>query len=242
MKAYIYSSDQRILPFLAKQYTIIQWIGLDHAMEIGKMSETEELVFVLHSPIKVDSKLISPESIWKKYLGLKFPRSKFIVAGVKEAQQSNYLDLLNLPEDFRQFTIQAFQAKDDWQPINTGAVDLGQKLHSFLKGHGEESIIFILTKIQSSLYNTLQVAEADPLFSDLPQLWQAFENRWQKYLFLFSCLPFFDLFENSNALIQILNPHFKPTSFKQMEIKDIEHVYKIVTIIDELMCKINSYA
>lgn len=250
MQVYIYSSDQEVVDGLARKYPKLNWSRLMEAKAITDLPQSDDLVIVLKSPVQVGSILVSPEALWKKYLTEHFPGCKFIVAGFTEAQHTNYLDLLNLPDDFEQGIDQALPAKEDWEPVCTGAVDMQEKMKNFFSGHGKESIIDILGQIQRPIKMTLDAVKiqqrnfqesAEFLLSGLSEHWESLENRWQRYFFLFTCLPFFDLFEKSSTLIKSLNAYFQHDILSQKEISDAELVYQTIISIRELISKANSY-
>lgn len=250
MQIYIYSSDAQVVDGLIRRYPEINWVRLQHATDIQACKDEEQLVILLRSPVQVGSMLVSPEQVWKKYLTEQIPYCKFIVTGFTEARHSNYLDLLDLPTDFVGFVHQALPAGQDWELITTGAADMTDRLKSFFSGHGKESVMDILAKIQRPLKMTLDAVNvqhrnfqevAGLLLTELPEDWQSLESRWQRYFFLFSCLPFFDLFKKSNILIQNLSSYFKHNNFKQEEIADTERVYEAIVSIKELMSKASSY-
>ncbi|WP_148270448.1 hypothetical protein [Haliscomenobacter hydrossis] len=235
---------------LIRRYPNEQWVWLQQANEPVLGEADDSKVLVLRSPVQVGSILASPERPWKKYLANQAPNTIFIIAGFAGIQHRNYLDLLDLPEDLESFVRQALPAGQNWEPINTGAADMTEKLKNFFSGHGNESIMDILSRIQRALKMTMDAVKtqnrnfqevADFLLADLPEQWQTVESRWQRYFFLFNCLPFFDLFEKSNILIQNLKPYFEQENFTHWGIAELELVYETIVSIKELMSKASSY-
>ena len=250
MQIQIYSSDAQIVEGLIRRYPNEQWVWFQKANELVVGEADDSKVIVLRSPVQIGSILASPERAWKKYLANQAPNTIFIIAGFVETQHSNYLDLLDLPEDLESFVNQALPAGQNWEPINTGAADMTEKLKSFFSGHGKDSVLDILSRILRPLKMTLDAVivqhrnfqeAADFLLTELPEHWQSLESRWQRYFFLFNCLPFFDLFEKSNILIQDLSPYFEQENFKHWGIAELELIYETIVSIKELMSKASSY-
>lgn len=250
MQIHIYSTDIPIVDGLALKYPQVQWITLQHSSEIKHWPSNEQQIIILRSPVQVGAWLLSPEQLWKNYLAEQFPSCKFIVTGFAEAQHSNYLDLLNPPADLIEFMQQARPADEDWLPINTGAINMTEKLKNFFSGHGKESIMDILAKILRPLKMTLEAVKvqnrsfqeaAEFMLADFPSNWQLLESRWQRYFYLFNCLPFFELFEKSNTLIENLSANLKNNDLIQKDITKIEQVFESVIFVKELMSKAYNY-
>lgn len=250
MQVYSYSSDSQVVNGLISRYPEINWVQLQQATEINALKD-DGLILILRSPVKVGSILVSPEQTWKKYLAEQAPNCKFIIAGFAEAQHRNYLDLLNLPNDFAGFVHHALTVAQDWEPINTGASDMSKKLDNFFSGHGKDSIVDILSKINVPLkmaldkYHRQEPKNFGKLASDflfgLTDNWLDFERRWQRYFFLFHCLPYFDLFEKCNILIERLRANFDPIFFSTWGFEELESTRKHLIDLEILLNKAKKY-
>lgn len=207
--------------------------------------EIKAPIFLLFSPLWHHKHFIASETIWKTYLEKTYRNIKFVVVGTKEEQQSNYIDILRLPDDFEAFFRTAKPAKEAWTPISMDGLDMTEKLKRFLEGHGEDSITKILTPITMDLTIINGNLQNDKVFDEtwealaipnqLVEKWLIFSNRFSNYYPFFSCLPFFHFFEEINLLIQQLSPFFqskKPNRLLFQNFDCYEKTKKIKTLIN----------
>ena len=178
------------------------------------------LILLIFSPIKCGKLRLSPERVWKKGLAAENPDAILLSAGFEESQHSNYLDILNLPERLVDFLTRAKRAKDDWQPLFTGGLEMEEKLARFFKGHGKESVVKELIKINGKIsalfeavtewqkpYEKVAVEAFDTDYTW--HHWKIFINRWAYYYPFFEYLPFSEEIHLLDADIKNIAPFFE---------------------------------
>lgn len=187
------------------------------AYQIGEAINAS--IFLLFSPVWIHNCFISCDQSWKNYLQIENPQVKLISVGTVEVVHPNYIDILNLPNNFNYFFTNAKPAADSWTPIYTGGLKMEAKLHRFFEGHGNDSVSQVFTPINRQLNiikdELKQGTAYAELWSDLiipaklPENWRIFRNRFINYYPYFFCLPFFTLFEKIYILVNELDAFFE---------------------------------
>ncbi|MFM9950021.1 MAG: hypothetical protein ACKV1O_18950 [Saprospiraceae bacterium] len=213
---YYLTSDQRYLEALAPYFGAQGYDLLPYTEGIEK---TKNLVLLIFSPLKCGNVRISPENIWKKYLKAENPQARLINIGFEEAVHSNYIDILNLPEQLSEFIKKAMLAHETWQPVFTGGLEMFDKLNRFFKGHGRESLTSELINVKTTteaLNNAVSIrkwtyeAAALAAFNDdyVWKNWNAFFDRWIYYYPVLNYLPFSNEIHHINEVIEEIEPFF----------------------------------
>lgn len=208
--------------------------------------------FLMVSPLNCNNIYISPETIWKKYLQLNNPDAIFLTAGFKSVQHSNYLDLLQLPENLPAFIDQAKPASQKWEPPFSGGLDIKEKLRRFYQGHGDESVtdilytiirIFSIADVEMKRYGTPFRELSQELFTQnaVPEKWRELKNRWTNYLPFFQCLPFWDVFTRVDRLFDHIDPFFRADCSEEMLFSDLNCMNTLKQIKDQLATVCNQY-
>lgn len=172
-----------------------------------------EYVF-LHMPIFVNKMYTSPEQIWKNYLNVHNYDCKLITLSLNRVQHHNHIYLLKLEEQLPKVLTTALPADDNWTPVSSGGLDMKKKLNRFFTGHGEESLIDALDKVDEiledfrtstkSVNEKLLQSELDYFQKEVNERWPRFINRWESYYPLLKNLPFEDqLFLMNREVIEI---------------------------------------
>lgn len=211
---------------------------------------TEAKVIILSSPMYFDGIYVSADGLWKNYLEYHHPEVLLLVAGFLEAKQSNYLDLLNLPEHFLSMLAQAKKAKENWLPLTTGGLNMEEKIRRFFEGHGDESLtdefdkIFRILRIAGDELKNHQAGYEEVknellLMNKLPTKWKTLNNRWANYFPYFGSLPFFETFEQIEHWLRYIAPYFETgceqeTLFWQLNcLENIEKIKSNLTSISK---------
>ena len=203
-------------------------------------------VLILFSPLYWNDHYLFTDYNWKAFLEQHAGKCKMISAGFYAASELNYLDLLNLPNDFSSFFAKARTAEENWQPIFTDGLDMNQKLKLFFKGHGKESIIPAFSHIirVTEIVN-IEAAEGTSLEelnreliepTNIVEKWHIFHNRWQAYYPFFGCLPFFSLFEKIDQTLEKIVRFFTGGCSPEFILKHpetVQHVHEIKNLLTE---------
>ena len=176
-----------------------------------------DAVLILLAPAWHEGRYLATEAIWKRHFETEAPQSKLILTGFSRATNQNYLDLLALPDNWDKWCAQARTCGEDWQPAPSGGLDLEDKLRRFFAGHGDNSIIALLTR----LHLLVQLAQREVVQYGTPyaevyaevvepaqpaRKWAEWRNRWENYVPYFSLLPFADQLRQVDAQIRQLGP------------------------------------
>jgi len=156
--------------------------------------------FVLIEPFKIKNIYFTISPIWKYYLAVHSPNTKLIVMGFMNYQNSNYVDLLNLPKDFNTYVENALPVSANWEIPIDGA-DMLDYLKRFFAGHGGNSLPSKLNAIRQTFNIAYtQLANKQTNFKEIwnelllpygkPE-WRELMNRWQNYYPYFEYLPFY---------------------------------------------------
>jgi hypothetical protein len=194
----------------------------------------------LFSPLWCNEHYVSADISWKQYFARHQPETKLISIGVQAADHSNYLDLLQPPENFAIFLENARTCAEEWLPADTGGLDMNQKLKRFFEGHGNESVgeaFSILLRrfriVNKELEDGTPYAEIHQdllLPTQTPASWQKLVNRWQAYYLFFSCLPFWPLFQDIDRLMAEVQPFFDRECRSPELLQKLQIIDKIETI------------
>ncbi|MEL7249972.1 MAG: hypothetical protein AAFO03_16205 [Bacteroidota bacterium] len=144
---------------------------------------------------------LSPVTLWQQYLEMEAPSKRLILASFESSfQHANHLDLLRLTDYSAQWW-------EDCQPIDhmqelppVVGVDLSEKLQRFFAGHGQDSIVAVLSRIRlvvqmASRELRKMQTPYEEIYSDLVepaelgQKWREWRNRWINYYPLFEHTP-----------------------------------------------------
>ena len=151
-------------------------------------------------PFKIKSIYSTISPIWKRYLAIYSPETKLIVMGFCNFQSRNYIDLLNLPEDFNAYVENALPVSADWEIPIDGANMLDYLKH-FFAGHGGNSLLSKLNQLKQSINIAhTQIINKESPFQEIwdelllpyakPE-WFELINRWKNYYPYFEYLPFY---------------------------------------------------
>lgn len=145
----------------------------------------------------------------------------------------------------------ALPAKEAWTPIDTGGLDLTNKLHRFLEGHGSDSIRQIFTPINRLLTIVSDELKQGTSFTELKkeiidsgnldEKWHIFRSRFTNYYPFFGCLPFFDLFRKINISVKKIHPFFQTDYNNPEHFASSEWITEIKNI-NLLLSEIETYA
>lgn len=139
-------------------------------------------------------------SLWQQYLAGKHPSLRLLLASYGEVNHGNHLDLLRISEyntTWWEQTRSIDQAEE--LPLFTG-IDLSDKLQRFFAGHGDDSVVAVLSRIRlvvqmaSRELRKMQTPYSE-IFKDLvapAQLatkWREWRSRWINYYPLFEYTP-----------------------------------------------------
>ncbi|MBL7794333.1 MAG: hypothetical protein JNK77_18520 [Saprospiraceae bacterium] len=238
-----WAAEESAAGFLGRQ---LQQQGLSwRPYELGTVLDCD--IFILLSPVWCNNHFISCDKTWKKYLELNYPEVRFISAGFDQIAQENYIDLLDLPKNWAFFFLNARISRDAFDVIDTGGLDMSNKLRAFFEGHGNDSILQIFSPIYMALRivrdeinkgkNTYQKLYTEVISQiQLTDNWRIFLYRFSNYYSFFSCLPFFSLFEMIKTHTEIIRPYFDEGCKEELlftQLGVMEHISEIKRYLDE---------
>lgn len=242
---YIADSENHIpkalrLYFESQGFTLVPYL-------LGQPLGTILLIF---SPLWNGDLYLSVEGVWARYLAKAYPNTKMIVAGSVQSDDPNYVDLLKMPEDWPNFLAQVPTAErfKTALPVFTGGADMLERMRRFLLGHGNESMAQICGEIDINLGPGLAALNTDKDGSSVKivvqivnseetkKQWNILRNRWLNYQSLFVFLPFENIFQEINDLIEQLRPLFEGLSANNDNIRD--WLVRLLSLLRALQSKL----
>lgn len=155
---------------------------------------------LLFSPAWSNGAYLSAGELWLRHIQHIKPGGKLLLAGYQAIQHPNYLDMLQLGSSPISWWDDAPDVMNMPElPILTG-IDLMDKIHRFFAGHGQDSVVAVLSRIRlvtqmasrelqkmhtpySEIYEEL-IAPAN-----LAEKWTEWRSRWVNYAPLFDFSP-----------------------------------------------------
>lgn len=209
-------------------------------------------ILLIVNPFRCNNIYISAEAIWKKHLHLNKPDTTLLTAGFKSVKHSNYIDLLQLPDDPHAFIAQAKVAAEKWDPPFSGGLNIEDKLKRFYQGHGDDSVtdvlhtiirIFSIANVEMKQYGTsFDELRADLFFlNGVREKWVVLKNRWVNYLPFFRCLPFWNTFSEVDKMFDYIDPFFSADCSEEMLFWELNCLETLKQIKDQLASICNRY-
>lgn len=160
---------------------------------------------------------LSSVALWYQYLLSDYPEKRLLVASYQTKAHQNHIDLLRLSEYSHDWWQDSLKVKTMEDLPFYGGLDLSGKLKRFFAGHGQDSVVAVLSRIRLvvqmacremekmqtpyiEIYNDL-VAPAQ-----LGEKWKEWRNRWINYYPLFEYTPIADQLEHVAALTERVEP------------------------------------
>lgn len=201
-------------------------------------------------PVECQGQIVSPLETWRLFLAKNYPEKRLAITGVEGIEHHNYLDLLKLPRNFSVFfdNLKPVDATD-WQPLETEALDMREKLRRFYEGHGNESVTYTLSKINRKVealstrlkndnYRHAWEVIFEPFEEETvpytEEKWKELHRRWGHYSFFFQYLPFKEEMEEVGRRIEYLSPFFEENCQDEELYNKLEPKKNIVWIFDTL--------
>jgi len=163
-------------------------------------------------------------------------------------QSRNYIDLLNLPKNFKAFVQNALPVSEDWE-IPIDCANMLDYLKRFFAGHGGNSLISKLNALRQSFNIAYtQLAQGSVSFKEItetiitPLARPEFEElltRWKNYYPYFEYLPFYPTMQEINGIILEISEYFAcnyPTKnlFLEKAIEQkLNHIHQQLLHIDK---------
>lgn len=174
---------------------------------------------LLFTPVWSRRSYLAGETLWWQHLRLHAPQCRLLLAGYQSIADSNYLDLLQLDSLEPDWLTQT-QAVADGTPPAMEGVDLAEKLQRFFAGHGEDSVVAVLSRLrliaQMAQREVVQMgtpyeAAYEELIrpAQVDRKWQEWRNRWINYTPLFKYTPFSTTLAELSAAMNTLEDWMK---------------------------------
>lgn len=156
---------------------------------------------MLMLPMWGGNAFLSPVALWQQFLQDKAPNIRLIMASFQsDFQHPNHLDILRLT-DYPSSWWEQCQLVDHMEELPPLiGVDLSEKLKRFFAGHGQDSIVAVLSRIRlvvqmasrelkkmDTPYEEIYRDLVEP--AELAQKWREWRNRWINYYPLFEHTP-----------------------------------------------------
>lgn len=138
--------------------------------------------------------------LWQHFLAGQYPHLRLLMASYGQVDHSNHLDLLRLADYNAAWWQQTQEAHiTEELPYFTG-IDLSEKLKRFFAGHGDDSVVAVLSRIRlvvqmasrelqkmQTPYSEIYADLVEP--AQLADKWREWRNRWINYYPLFEYTP-----------------------------------------------------
>lgn len=210
-----------------KSYFTMQGANLVIYKSETQLSQAEGLL-ILHPIASPVGYLVTYQS-WKHYLLKRQVNTKLIVLGIEADNNSrNYLDILNLPKNLAHKLAHASGVQDSIEsepPPATPGIDLQEKLNHFFVGHGNQSIVQAVGKLNSKfawLKSEMQEVNMEAYRQAIARLekrtygkqemikaWNTLEYRWEKLVLLLPYIPFKEDVQEIAGILKTLSPYFR---------------------------------
>lgn len=174
-------------------------LDLAHDDWMAHLPEAYGLMLML--PMWGANAYLSPVALWQQYLQKTVPEIRLIIASFQsDFQHPNHLDILRLTDYSASWwdQCQLVDHMEELPPLI--GVDLSEKLSRFFAGHGQDSIVAVLSRIRlvvqmASRELSKMDTPYDEIYRDLvepaelDQKWREWRNRWINYYPLFEHTP-----------------------------------------------------
>lgn len=160
---------------------------------------------------------LNPLPLWQKHLAEHSPDVRLLMTSYEAIDHRNHIDLLRIVDYDANWWKQTLPMHSiDGFPAFTG-IELGEKLKRFFDGHGDESVVAVLSRIRrvvqmaSRELHEMQTPYAE-IYTDLvapAQLadkWREWRNRWINYYPLFTQTPLAGRLEKIAQLTKGIEP------------------------------------
>lgn len=146
---------------------------------------------------------LAPENLWYQFLRNNYSHLRLFFVSYQVNDHANHFDLLNLKNYSPEHWLQVPNVAEMNSLPNFEGLDLNDKLRRFFAGHGQDSVVAVLTRIRL----VVQMASREVLRMDTPYeeifeelvqpaqihlKWTEWRNRWIHYYPLFQYTPFAD--------------------------------------------------
>lgn len=172
---------------------------------------------MLMAPIWHHHAFLNTVPLWERHLAVARPDVRLLVASCQNIVHPNHLDLLRLPQvptEWWDNTLPLGRATSF--PAFEG-VDVMDKLHRFFAGHGQDSIVAVLSRIRLVVqmasrelhkmhtpYDDIYVDLVQP--THLKQKWQDWGNRWINYYPYFENTPIVASLQKAAEIASTIEP------------------------------------
>lgn len=144
---------------------------------------------------------LAPQSLWYRFLVQEYSHLRLFFVSYQEQGYCNHFDLLRLNEYTKEDWAQAPNVAEMPEIPDFEGADLQDKLKRFFAGHGQSSVVAILTRIRLVVQMASRELSGmetpyDEVFRELIQpaqlhlKWIEWRNRWVYYYPLFQYTPF----------------------------------------------------
>ena len=156
-------------------------------------------VVLIIEPYLVATEWLFLSELWRKYLLNNKVSVKLIIAQFAECKSPNELNLLDLPTNLAEEINQALPI-ESFSAQQTTGLTLAGKFRKFLDGHGEESLLKLITQLRSSFDTALFMLDDGYDFEEVwenmlkvigEQIGKQLVERWEKYRPYFKPTPFY---------------------------------------------------
>jgi len=176
---------------------------LDSATDAWKELLPTAYAIMLLLPAWSGKTFLAPESLWYQFLLNNYSHLRLFFVSFQANEHDNHFDLLNLNSFTKDHWVQVPNVMEMKPPPNFEGLDLNDKLRRFFAGHGQDSVVAVLTRIRL----VVQMASREVLRMDTPYeeifkelvqpaqihiKWTEWRNRWIHYYPLFQFTPFAD--------------------------------------------------
>ena len=173
--------------------------AIDCTIFNGKWDDNIEVLLII-DPYLVLEEWLQLAELWQKWLLKEGKEVKVLIASFNQQENNpNYIDLLQLPTQLKTTIHQAKPLVEMTIPEVFG-ISLVGKFRKFLDGHGEESLLKLITQLRSSFDTAIFMLDDGDDFEDAwesmlkvvgEMIGQQLISRWEKYKNYFIPTPFY---------------------------------------------------
>ncbi len=170
---------------------------------------------IIVEPILIDEEYFTISTFWRIWLAKHSPNTKLITASFfEQVGDSNHLCLVQFPSNFSAFLETAKPVSEMSETKVLGKNILG-KIRKFLDGHGEESLLKLITELKSQLDTMLFLLQDDAELAQVLEVtWQGdgekihkqLQQRMENYQAYFQYLPLWETYKTVLSEIQNFQP------------------------------------
>lgn len=173
--------------------------GVDSQHYSGKWNDELSAILII-DPDQIAEEWLNLGEFWRRSLLERLNHLKVVIGRFEGSSTGNILNLHQLPEDWKSY-VNNVTPISDMEAISQEGLSLEGKFRKFMDGHGEESLLKLITQLRSSFDTALFMLDDG---ADFDEVWESMlqvvgemigkqlVERWEKYRPYFKPTPFYE--------------------------------------------------